>query len=974
MNSPRDLLRFLGLGLFALARAGSGAVPAHLENDWIAADFNDTGLTRLSYLRSSTVLEFANDRGALTVDGKRLDLPGIQLTGTQPDKDRLIYHYAAGDKHLQVIYELKPSWQFVSKQLVLTLPAGSTSRVEAVEVFRADLKTPVTREIKASARSGAVFFRVGKPDITTFGSAHPFDHHDFGAFFTLQNAFLKWEHKVSEVALGYEADMEWRAAYGPFASDRVCIGLYPLAWGGSEMPMRNLAEWKYVGDPEQAFAGIPTLDRMDFDAMTRCVSAFVPSLPDKSLRVHVPWCENDYQIDVATPAGRAEWKRILDQCAAVGVEHALFTPANSEVAPIKDNSDAWGWENCLWLGLGQKIRKGEWNMATDPIPPSIQEILDYAKAKNIRLIAYAYPTLGWKQDPEWTAWCGGKTGGYVGVDTGVRSFQDWFVDQLVAFHRRTGISGYSFDHWWIDYAPTTEGSRPTSKYAQWNGCRRILEELRRRIPDIVVDGRQQYQWWGPWTWLGGSYPHPTTADEQPGSFENFPDLHLSRVSGDRQRWASWYYHMEQFTPWELVPGYMTHQTPRNDASGQCVRDRPFHTRDWDVLGWRYSVISSIGTAPFNHVVNLLPARDETEFKHFLPAEQQWLRGWLDWTDRNRKVLKKLRPILGPPALGRIDGTAALDRNHGFVFLFNPNYHELNAEFTLDGIGLDDDIEYLLREIHPQPGRWIGRPGGDLWRFGNKVSLAIKGPEALVLEVVPVDAVEPPILLGATGKVALDGNRVVVTEVRGEKGATTELALWLPGSPNVAKVSVNGRDLPALPPNARGLAWVRVPVSFAGTRFAHCQQLGTYDPEFAERVFRADLTVPQQVFDQLAARRKAWPVDYTQEELLATWRGSERLLLFIQIADPKDTWQVGLKIDGQSVGVRKAYSDVFPLARERTFTGFYADLSKARPDTPHRVEVELPPGLQPGQFQGLFLENVETEFTSELADHQAGGQP
>ena len=137
----------------------------------------------------------------------------------------------------------------------------------------------------------------------------------------------------------------------------------------------------------------------------------------------------------------------------MGIEHALFTPANSVVAPLKDNADAWGWENCLWLGLGQKIRKGEWNIATDPIPPSIQEMLDYAKAKNVKLVAYAYPTLGWKQNPEWTAWCRGKTGGYVGADTGVRSFQDWFVDQLVAFQKRTGIGGYSFDHWWIAYEP-----------------------------------------------------------------------------------------------------------------------------------------------------------------------------------------------------------------------------------------------------------------------------------------------------------------------------------------------------------------------------------------------------------------------------------------------------------------------------------------------------------------------------------------
>jgi hypothetical protein len=65
-------------------------------------------------------------------------------------------------------------------------------------------------------------------------------------------------------------------------------------------------------------------------------------------------------------------------------------------------------------------------------------------------------------------------------------------------------------------------------------------------------------------------------------------------------------------------------------------------------------------------------------------------------------------------------------------------------------------------------------------------------------------------------------------------------------------------------------------------------------------------------------------------------------------------------------VKKAYSDVFPLGRERTFTGFYADVSNLKPDTRYAVEVALPDTLQPGQFQGLFFENVEAEFTSALA--------
>ena len=937
-------LPFLGA-----AQGANASQRFRLDNGIIEAEFGTGGLLRITDTASRQSIELTEEPVALTVDSEKLALAELKSADIRQRKDSVTYTYQAGDRQLRVIYELKPGWHFVSKQLMLVLPAGTTIRVDSVGMVSAEFKSPIVREYKASSSTGAVFLRFSDPARS-------------GVFLALQNPFLKWERKDQQVSMSYAPDIEWRAAYGPYVSDRVCIGIHSLT--GIDLPAHNLAEWKYVREPDAAFAGKPTLDLAEFDAMTQCVKAFALYRPQKSLRVHVPWCENDYQIDAATPAGRSEWKRILDQCAAIGCDNTLFTPSNSAVAPLKDNTDAWGWENILWLGLGQKIRKGEWNIAKDPIPPSIQEMLDDAKAKKVKLIAYAYPTLGWNQNPEWTAWCGGKTGGYVGADTGVRSFQDWFVDQLVAFRKRTGISGYSFDHWWIAYEPTKEGNKPTSKYAQWYGCRRILEELRRRIPGVVIDGRQQYQWFGPWTWLAGSYPHPTTNDEQPGSFKNFPDLHFSRVSADRQRWAAWYYHMDQFTPWELVPGYMTHQTPRNDASGQCIRDRDFQTRDWDYLGWRYSVISSIGSAPFNHVVNLLPARDETEFKQFRPEDQRWIRHWLDWTDENRSTLQHLRPIIGPPVLGRVDGTGAIVGDHGFVFLFNPNYREITAEFKLDAtIGVTRGDRFVFRELYPRPGRLHGtRPLEGTWRLGDTVRFPIKGPQAVVLELVPTSQLKLPVLLNVEGTATLNARKLVLEGVQGECGTRSEAVVLLPDRP-VDSVTVNGTEVRDFKQNPGSIT---LPITFAGSRFDHCQQVGTYDRDFSGKLFSAGLTIPQRVFTQLADRRKAWPIQYTPEELLATWRGSDRLLLYIHIAEPDDKWNVGLKINGDPVEVEKAYSDVFPLGREQTFTGFYADVSHLNPDTRYSVEVALPNGLQPGQFQGLFFENVEAEFTSEMS--------
>jgi hypothetical protein len=186
---------------------------------------------------------------------------------------------------------------------------------------------------------------------------------------------------------------------------------------------------------------------------------------------------------------------------------------------------------------------------------------------------------------------------------------------------------------------------------------------------------------------------------------------------------------------------------------------------------------------------------------------------------------------------------------------------------------------------------------------------------------------------------------------------------MPPGKAVSKLAVNGKAATSFQTHAEGVTF---PVTFAGTRFDHCPQIGTLEAGFAdsglprrtphsEARFRATCRPPEDLAGALhrggAARHLA---------------GSDRLLLFIQIADPMDTWNVGLKVGGRTVEVRKAYSDVYPLGREVTFTGFYADLSDLAADTPHQLEVSLPAGLKPGQFQGLFLENVETEYTTSQA--------
>ncbi len=137
----------------------------------------------------------------------------------------------------------------------------------------------------------------------------------------------------------------------------------------------------------------------------------------------------------------------------------------------------------------------------------------------------------------------------------------------------------------------------------------------------------------------------------------------------------------------------------------------------------------------------------------------------------------------------------------------------------------------------------------------------------------------------------------------------------------------------------------------------------YDRSSSGPRIEGQFTIPQRIFDQLAARRKAWPIDWTAEDFRTTWLVPERLLLFVQIAEPDARWEARLTIDGRTIELKKAYSAV--RTAPRTFVGFYADLTALEADRPHRFELQLPQ-LKPGQLQGVYFENVEPEYTSVLA--------
>ena len=836
--------------------------PITLNNDLLLVTLNAHGIQTIHDNAANKTINLANDNFSLTVDGSRIESKSLTPKVTKANDATVTYTYQSGNHTVKAVYELQKGWRFVSKQLFIT-GTKKDLFIETLNPFDGKLNNSIAESFRLTGDRYGISLRLKDKSTDTSPT--------WGCFMLVQNPHTRTTTNESSVSLAYEPKMKWKNANGPFLSDRMCIGTFKLT--GNTFRADMAPEWRYVQDPDKFLVEGSRIDWAEIKAVTDCARAFLLENRQKSVRVHIGWCENDYQIDFATAEGKVEYRRIIDQAAAMGCQYVLYTPSHSTLAPLNESRDAWKWESNLMLNLGQKFRKGEWVAGKDKIPTDIQDILNYAKSKNVKLLAYAYPSLPYMQNPEWTEWLtkqGKKPSNYLTVDTGLRSFQDWYIDSLVDFCEATGCAGFSFDHWWTAYKPDL--GDVSSIYQQWYGCRRILENLRERMPQVIIDGRQQYHHFGTWTWLSGTYPHPMMSDEQPGSFNSIVDLSTDRVNGARQRFIAWRLMTRDFCPIEILPGFITHQTQRSDAKRVMRRDR-YRSRDWDTLGWKYNLISSVATAPFNHVVNYIPARDSDEFKSFSGEDQAFFRRWLDFTDANMKVLRHVRPIIGQPMIGRCDGTAAIKEDRGFVFLFNPNYRKMATEFKLDAsIGLESGKSFLIKQLYPVEGVNVGKPGSGYWSYGDTVAMPMGGTSACVLKIEPMeDQTALPVLFGATGEARLAGGKLVLSDVSGLVGQEVELLVSLGADAKITSVTVNGKEN-TFKQSGRAIS---AKVTFAGIPFAQSQQLGKYDPNFTGSVVESTFTIPKRIFAQLQDRKKQWPVPYTDDDRIAPWVDNSR---------------------------------------------------------------------------------------------------
>jgi hypothetical protein len=937
-----------------------------LKNEKAVAELGPRGLTAVTETASGARIELSADEWSIRIGERTLRSTDATPAVRTSAENEVTYQYDLAPYQVDAVYTIKSGWDFVSKRLRLVSAPGESFRVNDVVPWRLKLATPVRSDFIPSVYTPQLGETLEQSRKTLPGK----DYGDFlrfdtnnGAFISVQNPFLEVSREADDITVSYAPEMEWKSSWGIFTSDIGCLGVYRLS--GKRNAHEMVHEWHL------APANTPTdgMDKAEVDAYTECVRAFLIHPAPDPISVLVGWTLNDYQIDAGTVEGREEYKRIIDTAAELGVKTLLYAPGNSKTAERTQSADTWGWEYVLWLGMGQQIRKNQWDPEKDALPDSVKEMLEHARQKQVGLLAYVYPSVPYEKDPSWIVQGGhGESGNdpknrYATLAS--RPLQDYLIRELIAFKKRTGIAGYSFDYTFLN----VPGS---SSYAQWYGWRRVIEAVRQEFPSIVIDGRQSYQVYGPWSWLAGSYPHPTGTDEQPESFKPFPDLHFDRVSGDRTRFVNFWYRNYQFAPEEVIPGYATHQTERSRNLPTTNGTRPqeemmygrFRPRDWDYLGFKYSFLSSIATAGWNNVVDMIPARDLEEWKHFSSEDKAWIRNWLEWTVRNKEYLRHTRTILEQPAMGDVDGTAAFVGNRGFLFLFNPNYKRLSADFVLDEtVGLIAGNQFLLKEIYPFAGRVLGKKDAGVWNQGDRVHLELDGTSATVLEVVPADQSQTPIVFNAAAisastppRAELRRTALSIMHVAGEPGTTQNIGVLLPGDTRVTGLTVNGKPQ-QFQQNGK---YLEAEVQFEGERFGQAQQVGVTNA--ADGAMDGSFQVPQRILQQLAARKRAWPIPWTEDDYETTWLAPERLLLFVQSADGSNSAALTASLDGKALKFQPAYSST--RVHPPSFVGFYADLSNIAPGVRHQIKLHLA-GAEGARLQGVFFDNVEPELTESL---------
>lgn len=459
-----------------------------------------------------------------------------------------------------------------------------------------------------------------------------------------------------------------------------------------------------------------------------------------------------------------------------------------------------------------------------------------------------------------------------------------------------------------------------------------------------MDHRYGSQYDGPWSWITlNGYTSALLADENPETYPIlYPSLHTDRIAANFMLPGNRELRLEHFASMESIPGFIGHQSERFSADGGLPW-QDHDIRDFDLMGFPYSLLANIASSGANLIHTMIGARDPQEY-YLLPERMlRFWSYWLQWTDQHLEEIRNSIPFLTEHnwSLMKLNGI------DGFLFFFNPNCVQEHRMIRLDGqLNMKSPTEqgyWLLSEIYPEQKIL------QLIEYNQTVDFLLDGESATVFELRFLSTVSTPMLVGVSGTAFVANKKILmINGVYGEAGTETNEPVFIimPDEQVIETVVLNG--------NEKRFEQVKEVIVLVDV----LSFPGQYLPRSAQ-IMNNSIVVSELLLQQFMERQEEYPITWTDDELAeVAWLGPHRLLLFVCVVNPDDRWNVTAQINNVPVAVKKGYNTRDTHNRDR-FMGFYLDLTNVvqKPNTAYSLSLEMP-AMIPGQFQGLFLENIE----------------
>ena len=376
-----------------------------LSNEYLTVRFNLSNGQIISFNYKSQFITITNETSLIYIDGSLLDCS--KLINYKVHANSINFTYSCSNKpacELITIYTLKFKWEFLQKQIYFANDNNKIiTSIETTFTLTNQMipSVSIIQNQQSLDRQHTIYLRTNLNTLGIFATwKHPFGHYSI----SLHNQTITSSYQIG-INISY-------------LSEGFLIGFYQLSsyWHTSDI---NYAEREAYEKSTRFFYPVPQRE--------------------KSIQHTVGWDNNDYQIDISNSHDIDEYKRLIDRCSQLGIKSITFAPSNTNVSNRQDATDDWSWESVLWLSLGEQIRLEKWKPNRDPVPSTIQQMLDYAQFRQVKIVAYVYPPLGYRLKGKDQAWlfasshCKGVCASLASVE-----FQQYFLQLLIDFAQATG--------------------------------------------------------------------------------------------------------------------------------------------------------------------------------------------------------------------------------------------------------------------------------------------------------------------------------------------------------------------------------------------------------------------------------------------------------------------------------------------------------------------------------------------------------